>query len=96
MEAWPSFPYRTIDINFCKLIRQLPYLIDGDVQLTQSSAIIRYLARKHGLDAKSESQIRDQDRLENVLHHLVVGMAMLSFGYVAGDAEENKKQFVTD
>ncbi|EEC03842.1 putative glutathione S-transferase [Ixodes scapularis] len=28
----------------------LPYLIDGDVQLTQSLAILRYLARKHGLD----------------------------------------------
>ncbi|CAN7988519.1 unnamed protein product [Ixodes pacificus] len=28
----------------------LPYLIDGDVQLTQSLAIMRYLARKYGLD----------------------------------------------
>lgn len=28
----------------------LPYLIDGDVKLTQSLAIMRYLARKHGLD----------------------------------------------
>ncbi|CAN7987170.1 unnamed protein product, partial [Ixodes hexagonus] len=28
----------------------LPYLIDGDVKLSQSLAIMRYLARKHGLD----------------------------------------------
>ncbi|CAN7946753.1 unnamed protein product [Ixodes hexagonus] len=28
----------------------LPYLMDGDVKLSQSLAIMRYLARKHGLD----------------------------------------------
>lgn len=28
----------------------LPYLIDGDLKLTQSIAIIRFLARRHGLD----------------------------------------------
>jgi len=28
---------------------QLPYYIDGSVTLTQSSTILRYLARKHGL-----------------------------------------------
>ena len=34
----------------------LPYLIDGDVQLTQSNAIMRYLARKHGLDGKTDAE----------------------------------------
>lgn len=28
---------------------QLPYLIDGDVKLTQSNAILRYIARKHNM-----------------------------------------------
>lgn len=28
---------------------QLPYYIDGNVKLTQSATILRYLARKHGL-----------------------------------------------
>jgi len=37
----------------------LPYLIDGDVKVTQSHAILRYLARKHGLIGKTdEEQIR--------------------------------------
>ncbi|XP_037576602.2 LOW QUALITY PROTEIN: glutathione S-transferase-like [Dermacentor silvarum] len=30
----------------------LPYYIDGDVKLTQSLAILRYLSRKYGLAAK--------------------------------------------
>ena len=28
---------------------QLPYYIDGDIKLTQSNAILRYIARKHNL-----------------------------------------------
>ena len=28
---------------------QLPYLIDGDVKLTQSNAILGYIARKIGI-----------------------------------------------
>ncbi|KAL3197903.1 hypothetical protein MRX96_044629 [Rhipicephalus microplus] len=34
----------------------LPYYIDGDVKLTQSMAILRYLARKHGLEGKTEAE----------------------------------------
>ncbi|XP_064487531.1 glutathione S-transferase Mu 1-like [Ornithodoros turicata] len=32
----------------------IPYLIDGDVRLTQSLAILRYLARKYGLMPQSD------------------------------------------
>lgn len=34
----------------------LPYLIDGDVRISQSMAIIRYLGRKYGLDGKTEKE----------------------------------------
>ncbi|KFM70752.1 Glutathione S-transferase Mu 1, partial [Stegodyphus mimosarum] len=34
----------------------LPYYIDDKVKLTQSTAILRYLARKHGLDGKTEEE----------------------------------------
>jgi glutathione S-transferase len=38
---------------------QLPYYIDGDVKLSQTFAILKYLGRKHGLIAKNEvEQIR--------------------------------------
>ena len=34
----------------------LPYYIDDDVKLTQSSVILRYLARKYDLDGKTEKE----------------------------------------
>ncbi|GIY57603.1 glutathione S-transferase Mu 1 [Caerostris darwini] len=34
----------------------LPYYMEGDVKLTQSTAILRHLARKHGLDGKDAEQ----------------------------------------
>ncbi|GBN86627.1 Glutathione S-transferase class-mu isozyme 7, partial [Araneus ventricosus] len=36
----------------------LPYYIDGDIKLTQSLAITRYLGQKHGLDGKTDEQRR--------------------------------------
>ncbi|PRD35136.1 UNVERIFIED_CONTAM: Gstm1 [Trichonephila clavipes] len=36
----------------------LPYYFDGDVKLTQSVAILRNLARKYGLDGKTEEEKR--------------------------------------
>ncbi|CAG2105507.1 unnamed protein product [Medioppia subpectinata] len=45
----------------------LPYYIDGDVKLTQSNAITRHLARKHGLVATDETGLDRQDVLEQQL-----------------------------
>ncbi|XP_074594729.1 glutathione S-transferase-like [Brevipalpus obovatus] len=43
----------------------LPYLIDGDVKLTQTLAILRYLARKLNLGVKTcEPEIRRMDLIE--------------------------------
>jgi glutathione S-transferase len=36
--------------------RQMPRLEDGDVTLVQSQAILRYLARKHGVEAETEAE----------------------------------------
>ncbi|VDN40701.1 unnamed protein product [Dibothriocephalus latus] len=35
---------------------QLPYIIDGDVKLAQSSVILRYLGEKHGLGGKGAKE----------------------------------------
>ncbi|KAG8511546.1 Glutathione S-transferase Mu 2, partial [Galemys pyrenaicus] len=45
----------------------LPYLIDGAHRLTQSNAILRYLARKHNLCGETEEERIRIDILENQL-----------------------------
>ncbi len=42
----------------------LPYYFDGDLKITQSLAIIRYLARKFGLFATDEKSLTRQDLVE--------------------------------
>ena len=44
----------------------LPYVIDGDVKLTQSVAVLRYLGRKFGL-APSEADMGRADVFEQVI-----------------------------
>merc|ERR1719180_620902 len=34
----------------------LPYFVDGDIKLTQTNAIMRYIARKHDLCGKTEEE----------------------------------------
>ncbi|XP_005076681.1 glutathione S-transferase Mu 4 [Mesocricetus auratus] len=43
----------------------LPYLIDGSNKITQSNAILRYIARKHGLCGETEEERIRVDILEN-------------------------------
>ncbi|XP_054157586.1 glutathione S-transferase Mu 1-like [Oppia nitens] len=43
----------------------LPYYLDGQhIKLTQSKAIVRYLARKHGLVGQTECELARQDMAE--------------------------------
>lgn len=43
---------------------QLPYLIDGQVKITESMAVLKYIARKHGLVPNAEKDIIRADILE--------------------------------
>ncbi|KAK4306257.1 hypothetical protein Pmani_021906 [Petrolisthes manimaculis] len=43
----------------------LPYYIDGDTKVTQSNAIMRYIARKHDMCGKNEEERWRVDVLEN-------------------------------
>ncbi|MCP6711196.1 hypothetical protein NL489_28010, partial [Klebsiella pneumoniae] len=43
----------------------LPYLIDGPNKITQSNAILRYIARKHNLCGETEEERIRVDILEN-------------------------------
>ena len=56
----------------------LPYLIDGDVKLTQSLAIMRYLGRKYGL-CPSKADIAKAENLEQVIQDLRMGIAKIAY-----------------
>ncbi|XP_036623688.1 glutathione S-transferase Mu 1-like isoform X1 [Trichosurus vulpecula] len=43
----------------------LPYLIDGDHKITQSNAILRYIARQYNLCGETEEECIRVDMLEN-------------------------------
>lgn len=48
----------------------LPYLLDGDVKITQSNAILRYLARKSNLLGNSDEEKTRVDVLESEINDL--------------------------
>lgn len=48
---WPKDKFN-LDLDF----PNLPYLFDGDVKITQSTTILRYLAQKYGLDGKTQAE----------------------------------------
>ncbi|XP_040070572.1 glutathione S-transferase Mu 4 [Ixodes scapularis] len=52
----------------------LPYYIDGDVKLTQSVAILRYLARKYDLGPRNEEETRELDVLEQQARDLATNL----------------------
>ncbi|XP_068125629.1 glutathione S-transferase Mu 1-like isoform X2 [Hyperolius riggenbachi] len=57
----------------------LPYLIDGDVKLTQSNTILRYIARKHGLCGETESEKNNVSLLENQVMDFRMGLVMIAY-----------------
>jgi len=70
----------------------LPYLLDGDVKLTQSLAVIRYLGRKFGL-SPSESDIARGDMLEQYIMDIRMGLGKVSYSS-ADKFEELKANFL--
>ncbi|NP_001361607.1 glutathione S-transferase Mu 1 isoform 1 [Mus musculus] len=57
----------------------LPYLIDGSHKITQSNAILRYLARKHHLDGETEEERIRADIVENQVMDTRMQLIMLCY-----------------
>nr|QCU71299.1 glutathione S-transferase Mu 1-like protein [Eremias argus] len=57
----------------------LPYLIDGKNKLTQSNAILRYIARKHKLCGETEEEIIRVDMLENQVMDFRMSLVMVVY-----------------
>lgn len=53
----------------------LPYYMDGDVKITQSLAILRYLARKYDLNARNDLEATELDVLEQQAQDLCLILA---------------------
>ncbi|KAL6083203.1 hypothetical protein STEG23_010543, partial [Scotinomys teguina] len=70
---------------------ELPYLIDGSHKITQSNAILRYLARKHNLCGETEEERVRVDILENQVMDSRIRMGMLCY---SPDFEKRKPEFL--
>jgi len=55
----------------------LPYLVDGSRKFTESGAILRYLARKHGLGGNTEDETIALDVMQGVIEDLRLGLIKL-------------------
>uniref|UniRef100_A0A5F9D4U8 Glutathione S-transferase n=1 Tax=Oryctolagus cuniculus TaxID=9986 RepID=A0A5F9D4U8_RABIT len=69
----------------------LPYLIDGTHKLTQSNAILRYLARKHGLYGETEEERIRVDILENQVMDNRIQFGMMCY---SPDFEKLKPEYL--
>ncbi|XP_036624478.1 glutathione S-transferase Mu 3-like [Trichosurus vulpecula] len=57
----------------------LPYLIDGERKLTQSNAILRYIARKHNMCGETEDEKIRVDLLENQVMDFRMQLVRISY-----------------
>ncbi|XP_014662552.1 PREDICTED: glutathione S-transferase Mu 1-like [Priapulus caudatus] len=76
----------------------LPYYVDGDLKLTQSNTIIRYLGRKHGLAAKTEAEQIREDILVDQSFDIRMGFAMTcyAFGKTYEEFERMKEGYLKE
>ncbi|KAK6470434.1 glutathione S-transferase Mu 3-like [Huso huso] len=58
----------------------LPYLMDGDHKISQSNAILRYIARKHSMCGETEEEMIRVDMMENLAMDFRNGFVMLCYG----------------
>ncbi|XP_012657145.1 glutathione S-transferase Mu 1 [Otolemur garnettii] len=69
----------------------LPYLIDGPHKITQSNAILRYIARKHNLCGETEEEKIRVDILENQTMDTRLQLALMCY---SPDFEKLKPQYL--
>lgn len=88
-DEWLAVKHK-LDFDF----PNLPYLIDGDIRMTQSQAILRYLGRKHSLVPEDEGTLRRVDMLQHEAFDILWDTARLS--YDPDYTEDKRRQFLTD
>jgi glutathione S-transferase len=70
-----------VQLSLCiySVASQLPYYVDGDVKLTQSNAILRYIAGKHNLIGTNEKEKIRVDLMENEIGDFRNGWVRLCY-----------------
>ncbi|CAG2184338.1 unnamed protein product, partial [Oppiella nova] len=63
----------TVKPNLGLDIPKVPYYMEGDIKLSQSVVIMRYLARKHGLVARDDPTLGRQEMVEQQLMDMFKG-----------------------
>ena len=71
----------------------LPYMIDGDVKLVESNAILRYIARKHDMCGKTDEEKSQVDMLEMIVFTLRNGFVGLCYHQ---DCEKYRNDYVKE
>ncbi|XP_047132960.1 glutathione S-transferase Mu 5 isoform X1 [Hydra vulgaris] len=89
--SWLSVKY-TLGLDF----PNLPYFIDGDVKLTQSNAIIQYIARKNNMDGNTEKEKYRIDMMVNELMDFRMGFATLCYRTKPEDLDQAVKDYKTN
>ena len=72
----------------------LPYYIDGDIKITQSSAILRYIARKHNLCGTTDKEKVTVDMIENCIVAFREGFVGLCYSAEFDKRVDNYKEKV--
>jgi len=88
MKSWFGDKKLNLGLDF----PNLPYLIDGDVKVTQSVAVIRHLGRKFNL-APSEADQTKADMFEQNISDLRESLSRIAYGS-KDQFEAKKKEFV--
>lgn len=73
----------------------LPYLIDGDLKLTQTNTILRYLARKYKLDGKTDEEIIRQNLVADVCTDMRRSISIAMYAFL-GDYETGRANYIQE
>ncbi|XP_001372551.1 glutathione S-transferase Mu 1 [Monodelphis domestica] len=68
-----------VKFNLGLAFPNLPYLIDGDKKITQSNAILRYIARQYNLCGETEEERIRVDMLENHVMDIRMQLARVCY-----------------
>ncbi|XP_036090993.1 glutathione S-transferase Mu 3 [Rousettus aegyptiacus] len=86
ISQWLDVKFK-LDLDF----PNLPYLMDGKNKITQSNAIMRYIARKHNMCGDTEEEKIRVDIVENQIKDLHLQLIQLSY---SSDYEKLKPQYL--